>query len=113
MFLNHNAELQKGIPTPVYMYSRTDAREYDFAPLDVEKYHILNGQTYCENKPQSQMPIEESDSMVTQMAVIWEADKNVNTTFKIQISLKPGNNIWYNEAKDLIISCEWTPFPVT
>lgn len=76
MFLRYNTELLKGMLRPVFKYSRTDAWEYDFAPHDVGTYPILNGQTYCENKLESQMPIEECGNMITLMAAICEADGN-------------------------------------
>ncbi len=76
MFLRYNTELLKGMLRPVCKYSRTNAWEYDFAPHDVGTYPILNGQTYCENKLESQMPIEECGNMITLMAAICEADGN-------------------------------------
>ncbi len=76
MFLRYNTELLKGMLRPVFKYARTDAWEYDFAPHDVGTYPILNGQTYCENKLESQMPIEECGNMITLMAAICEADGN-------------------------------------
>ena len=76
MFLRYNSELLKGMLRPVFKYSRTDAWEYDFAPHDVGTYPILNGQTYCDNKLESQMPIEECGNMITLMAAICEADGN-------------------------------------
>ncbi len=76
MFLKYNTELLKGMLRPVCRYARTEAWSFDFAPHDVGTYPILNGQTYCENRLEGQMPIEECGNMIILMAAISEAEGN-------------------------------------
>ena len=76
LFLLYNPELVKGMMRPVYRYTLSDewAKEYgyDFAPHDVGRYPILNGQMYgrvdhiLSNpiKYEKQMPVEECGNML-------------------------------------------------
>ncbi len=74
MFLLYCPELVKGMMRPVYKYALSDAwtKEYkfDFAPHDVGRYPILNGQVYGlsrstgEMKYSMQMPVEECGNML-------------------------------------------------
>jgi hypothetical protein len=55
---------------PVYKYARTEEWVFDFAPHDVGRYPILNGQVYGNNKIEKQMPVEECGNMlVMELAV--------------------------------------------
>ncbi len=74
LFLRYNPELLKGMLRPVCRYARSDHWKYDFAPHDVGTYPILNGQTYCQNRLEGQMPIEECGNMIILMAAICQAD---------------------------------------
>ncbi len=76
MFLKYNPELLKGMLRPVCRYARSEDWKFDFAPHDVGTYPILNGQTYCENRLDGQMPIEECGNMIILMAAISEAEGN-------------------------------------
>ncbi len=81
LFLLYNPELVKGMMRPIYRYA--DSKEwkedlkYDFAPHDVGRYPILNGQVYGKKRdPQTneyedgplayekQMPVEECGNML-------------------------------------------------
>lgn len=78
LFLLYNPELLKGMLRPVYRYADTDEwkvqMNYDFAPHDVGRYPILNGQVYGKHyengefvggpRPQYQMPVEECGNML-------------------------------------------------
>ena len=75
MFLLYNPELVKGMMRPVYRYADSDEwkleMKYDFAPHDVGRYPILNGQVYGKKRVddrgiyvgppvyEKQMPVEE------------------------------------------------------
>ena len=74
MFLLYCPELVKGMMRPVYKYALSDdwvnKYKYDFAPHDVGRYPILNGQVYGldratgEMKYDKQMPVEECGNML-------------------------------------------------
>lgn len=74
MFLLYCPELVKGMMRPVYKYALSDdwtnKYKYDFAPHDVGRYPILNGQVYGldkttgEMKYSMQMPVEECGNML-------------------------------------------------
>lgn len=80
MYLLYNTELLKGMMRPVLYYARTDAWEFDFAPHDVGRYPILNGQVYGRNRVKSyehyQMPLEECGNMIILFAAIGERDND-------------------------------------
>ena len=78
IFLHYNPELLKGMLRPIFRYCASDAWQFDFAAHDVGQYPILNGQVYCENKLEGQMPIEECGNMITLMAAICDADGNAD-----------------------------------
>ena len=74
IFLKYNPELLKGMLRPIFRYCASDAWQFDFAAHDVGQYPILNGQVYCENKLEGQMPIEECGNMIILMSAICDAD---------------------------------------
>lgn len=78
MFLLYNTELLKGMLRPVMHYAASDAWTYDFAPHDVGQYPLLNGQVYCANKREGQMPVEECGNMIILFAAICDADGNTS-----------------------------------
>lgn len=69
MFLMLRPELVEGMLNPLFKYAASNAWEYDFAPHDVGRYPIANGQVYGidENGNQQlkyQMPVEESGNAI-------------------------------------------------
>lgn len=76
MFLKYNTELLKGMLRPVFRFAGSDKWQFDFAPHDVGKYPLLNGQVYCAGKLEGQMPVEESGNIIILIAAICEADGN-------------------------------------
>lgn len=80
LYLRYQPELLKAMLRPVYRYAQSDAWEYDFAPHDVGKYPILNGQAYFKNARERQMPIEECGNMLILMAAICDAENDTAFT---------------------------------
>lgn len=78
MYLRYNPELLKAMLRPVLRYAESDAWEYDFAPHDVGKYPILNGQAYFKNARERQMPIEECGNMLILMSAICDAENDAS-----------------------------------
>lgn len=80
MFLLYNPELVKAMMRPVYRYARstawTNEYKFDFAPHDVGRYPILNGQLYGYHKDTGemsydmQMPVEECGNMLIMDAAV-------------------------------------------
>ncbi|MCI8388402.1 MAG: DUF4965 domain-containing protein [Clostridiales bacterium] len=68
MFLIYNPELVLAMMRPIFKYAKSDAWEYDFAPHDVGKYPLLNGQVYGGNELKYQMPVEECGNMLIMTA---------------------------------------------
>ncbi len=74
LFLLYNPELVKGMMRPIYRYSLKEEwatrYAYDFAPHDVGRYPILNGQAYGYVQEtdtltyEKQMPVEECGNML-------------------------------------------------
>lgn len=78
MFLLYNPELLKGMLRPVFHYEASKDWEYDFAPHDIGRYPLLNGQAYCQNRLEGQMPVEECGNMLILMACLTLCDKNAD-----------------------------------
>ena len=71
MFLLYNPELVKGMMRPVYKFAISDAWHFDFAPHDVGRYPLVNGQVYAFNEEdvmRCQMPVEECGNMLVMEA---------------------------------------------
>ena len=78
LFLLCNPELVKGMMRPIYRYAESDAWEFDFAPHDAGQYPLLNGQVYCENRREGQMPVEECGNMLIMEANVALATGDVS-----------------------------------
>ena len=88
LFLLYNPELVKGMMRPIYKYAESqewkETYKYDFAPHDVGKYPILNGQVYGLNKQTGemqydmQMPVEECGNMLIMEATVAVATKDTS-----------------------------------
>lgn len=76
LFLLYNPELLKGMLRPIMRYAESDAWEYDFAPHDVGRYPLVNGQVYGQNRRSYQMPVEECGNMTVLFAAICDADNS-------------------------------------
>lgn len=78
MFLLYNPELVKGMLRPVYKYAESEDWVFDFAPHDVGRYPLLNGQVYGQNELKYQMPVEECGNMLICEANIYFATKSID-----------------------------------
>jgi hypothetical protein len=76
LFLLYNTEMIKGMLRPIFKYAESALWEFDFAPHDVGQYPLLNGQVYCENKLEGQMPVEECGNMILTVAAVAVVDGN-------------------------------------
>lgn len=65
LFLIYNTELAKGMMRPIFRYASSEQWPYPFAPHDVGRYPILNGQAYSRGTELGhQMPVEECGNML-------------------------------------------------
>lgn len=85
MFLLLNPTLVEGMLNPLFKYARTEAWPYDFAPHDVGRYPIANGQVYGldadgNHRYEKQMPVEECGNAILCVYTICHY-KNDNTYF--------------------------------
>lgn len=78
MYLYYNTELLKGMIRPVMRFAASEAWPHDFAPHDVGKYPLLNGQVYYGTRLEGQMPVEECGNILTLMGAITEIDGNAD-----------------------------------
>ena len=81
LFLLYNVELLKGMLRPVFAYAQSDAWPFDFAPHDVGRFPLVNGQVYGRSRirqwaldEHSQMPVEECGNMLILMANICKVE---------------------------------------
>jgi len=75
LFLLYNVELVKGMMRPVFRYAASDAWPYEFAPHDVGRYPLANGQAYG-MALERQMPVEECGNMLIMTAAVCLAEGN-------------------------------------
>lgn len=73
LFLLENPELVKGMLRPVFRYAASEAWPHEFAPHDVGRYPVANGQVYG-LAMERQMPIEECGNMLIMMAAVCLAE---------------------------------------
>lgn len=73
MFLIYNPALVQGMLRPVFHYVDKGDWAYDFAPHDVGRYPLLNGQVYGERPTEGQMPVEECGNMILMCAALTAA----------------------------------------
>ena len=92
MFLRYNTELLKGMIRPVMRYSRTPEWVFDFAPHDVGRYPILNGQVYGRNALKYQMPVEECGNIIILVAAMCKIDNDYSFAVENMDLLETWNN---------------------
>lgn len=86
LFLLYNTELLKAMLRPVMEYTTKEEWIYDFAPHDVGRYPLLNGQFYGVKRQDGkvdidynmQMPVEECGNMIILFSAICDADNDVS-----------------------------------
>ena len=84
MFLLYNPELVKGMMRPIYKFAASKAWGYDFAPHDVGRYPLVNGQVYGLDKAtgkllfEKQMPVEECGNMIIMEAAVAVATRDTS-----------------------------------
>ena len=99
MYLYYNTELLKGMLRPVFRFAASEAWPYDFAPHDVGRYPILNGQHYG-MRFESQMPVEECGNMITLTAAICERDGDYSFAFENLALLEKWNTYLVQYGED-------------
>jgi len=88
LFLKYNPELVNGMLRPILKYARCDEWKFDFAPHDVGRYPLANGQVYGKTyfalpgaigvgdifrgdlNENMQMPVEEIGNMLISLAAV-------------------------------------------
>lgn len=83
-FLLFNNELMKAQTTPIFDYAKSGRWPWPYAPHDIGKYPLGNGQAYGggEESEDSQMPVEECGNMLILTAAIAKVDGNVDYASK-------------------------------
>lgn len=80
LFLIYNPEFIKGMIRPIFDYAKSDKWPYEFAPHDIGRYPLANGQVYGlkdnEFLLEKQMPVEECGNMLIMTAAICKAEKS-------------------------------------
>lgn len=79
LFLVYNTKLAKGLMRPILHYASSDSWPFPFAPHDVGRYPILNGQAYSRGiRPDWQMPVEECGNMLLMACAVTLAEKKTD-----------------------------------
>ena len=80
IFLYLNPELIKAQTTPIFDYAESGRWPWPYAPHDIGKYPLGNGQKYGggEESEENQMPIEECGNMIILTAAIAKVEGNAD-----------------------------------
>ena len=84
IFIHYNPELVKAMMRPIFKYAAMPEWQYDFAPHDVGRYPIVEGQVYGLDKEtgilkyEKQMPVEECGNMLVMAAATCVAQGNTS-----------------------------------
>lgn len=91
-------DLLKAMLEPVLQYAKSPMWPHDFAPHDVGRYPLANGQVYGGDATQTenQMPVEESGNMLIMLGVISRIDGNANFASKYWDTI----STWADYLKD-------------
>ncbi len=83
-FLYLNPELIKAQTTPIFEYAESGRWPWPYAPHDIGKYPLGNGQKYGggEKTEDNQMPVEECGNMMILAGAIAKTDGNANYAAK-------------------------------
>jgi hypothetical protein len=104
LFLLYNPELVKGMLRPIFRYANSDEWPYEFAPHDVGRYPIANGQVYGKVM-ERQMPVEECGNMLIMTAAVCFAEGSTDfamphwellsqwARYLTEYGLDPGNQL--------------------
>ncbi|KRE86297.1 glutaminase [Paenibacillus sp. Soil766] len=104
LFLLYNPELVKGMLRPIFKYAVSEDWPYEFAPHDVGRYPIANGQIYGKSI-ERQMPVEECGNMLIMTAAICLAEGDGDfarqnwalltqwADYLVEFGLDPGNQL--------------------
>ena len=88
MFLFFNPILAQAMLRPILHYASSGEWKAEYAPHDVGRYPLLNGQAYPDG-PEHRMPLEECGNMLIMTAALSEISKNAELfeTYKEQYCL--------------------------
>lgn len=99
LFLLYNPELVKGMLRPIFQYASSQAWPYDFAPHDLGRYPIADGQAYG-MELKRQMPIEECGNMLIMTAAVCWIEESAKFASSYWRQLKKWANYLINYGMD-------------
>ncbi|WP_130858687.1 glutaminase family protein [Gracilibacillus phocaeensis] len=104
LFLLYNTELVRGMLRPIFQYADSKAWPYEFAPHDIGRYPVAEGQAYG-MELKRQMPIEECGNMLIMTAAVCWAEQSTSfasdywgllqqwANYLIEYGMDPGNQL--------------------
>lgn len=101
-FLFFNPDILQAMLTPILEYAASARWKFPFAPHDIGRYPLANGQVYGggENSDLNQMPVEECDNMLIMVTALCKVPSDTGYAHRYWDTLSTWANYLLDKGLD-------------